>query len=335
MENDEDLDDLENYFMDNQFIPNMINMLGNKKEINNVMDYFQKIDFGEISSNKNKFYNLIKNETKKVYLFLDISIKNFHKLFKANLRNFEDCLKYLEKNALPNKCVCAAVIDKIPGWRCIECSKYENSIYCNDCYKKSKHLHKNHKVFYLYSSFGMCDCGDPNSLTTFCTEHIGPYSNQKQIDESISKIFEKDELFKLNKFFNNLFFIFSKYFILTEKCEYFIIDSFNKKFNNNSDINLNNEKRDIIFLKSNFCIVFQNLLNFLRLISKNNLSMLHLIAKYFLNNHFVNTKIEDIYMTNHRCLKILEGDIKIFYKEKPNHVNAHFLDYLYLIIEMI
>ena len=290
-----------------------------RREINNPMDYFQKIEIKELSSNKNGFYNLVKSETENVSSFLDDSIKNFHKLFNTNLKDFEDCLKYLEKIALPNKCVCAAVIDNIPGWRCIECSTYENSIYCNDCYKKSKHLHKNHKVFYLYSSSGMCDCGDPNSLTTFCTEHIGPYSNQKKIDEYISIIFQKEELFKLNNFFNNLFFTFSKYFILTEKCEYFIRDSFNKKFNNNLDINLKKEKEDIIFLKSNFCIVFQNLLHFLRLISKNNLSMIHLIAKYFLNNHFDKLKTEEIYKTKHRCLNIIEDDIKIF-KEKTSHV---------------
>ena len=321
MESDEDLEDLENIIMENQFDSNIINILRNlniKKEINNVMDYFQKIEIGELSSSKNEF-NLIKNETKSVYTFLDNSIKNFHKLFNANLKDFEDCLKYLEKNAIPNKCVCAAVIDNIPGWRCIDCSKYENSIYCNDCYKKSKNFHKNHKVFYLYSSSGMCDCGDPDSLTTFCPEHIGPHSNQKKIDENISKKFKKEVLINLNKFFKNLFSIFSKYFVLTEKCKYFSKELFDNKFNNNSDKNLNKEKKDLILLKSNFCIVFQNLLHFLRLISKSNISMLHLIAKYFLNNYFDNIKIEDKYMTNHRCLKILEEDIKIL-KEGTNHV---------------
>jgi hypothetical protein len=258
MEMDEEIDDIERYILDNQFDSNLFNIfrnLNNKKEINNVMDYFRKIENRELSSDKNEFYNLIKNETKKVYSFLDNSIKTFHKLFKANLKDFEDCLKYLEKIAVPNKCVCAAVIDNIPGWRCIECSKYENSIYCNDCYKKSKNLHKNHKVVYLYSSSGMCDCGDPDSLTTFCPEHIGPHSNQKKIDEYITKKFKKDVLVNLNKFFKNLFSTFSKYFVLTEKCEYFSKELFDIKFKNNSDINLKNEEEDLTFLKSNFCIV--------------------------------------------------------------------------------
>ena len=71
MESDEDLEDLENIIMENQFDSNIINILRNlniKKEINNVMDYFQKIEIGELSSSKNEF-NLIKNETKSVYTF--------------------------------------------------------------------------------------------------------------------------------------------------------------------------------------------------------------------------------------------------------------------------
>jgi len=307
MENYEYIDDMEDYSMENFNV------------INSSMDYFRKIEIRELSSNKNEFFKLIKNETRNIYSFLDVSIINFHRLFNAGLKNFEDCLKYLEKIAIPNKCVCAAVIDNIPGWKCNECSKYENSIYCNDCYKKSKNLHKNHRVVYLYSSNGWCDCGDPESLNKFCPEHIGPYLNQNKIDEYIAKTFKKNVLENLNNFFKNLFSAFSKYFILTEKCEYFSNELLEIKFNNTSDIDSINEKNDILFLKSNFCIVFQNLLHFLRLISKNNLSMLHLIAKYFLNNHFDIPKIKDKYLTRHCCLKLVEGDI-IFYNENKIHV---------------
>ena len=47
--------------------------------------------------------------------------------------------------------------------------------------------------------------------------------------------------------------------------------------------------------------------------------MLHLIAKYFLNNHFDIPKIKDKYLTRHCCLKLVEGDI-IFYNENKIHV---------------
>ena len=83
---------------------------------------------------------------------------------------------------------------------------------------------------------------------------------------------------------------FSKYLILTEKCEYFYSDSFEEKFKT-KDSKLNGEKEDIILLKNNFIVVFQNLMNFLRLISEKNIGILHLIADYFLKNHFKNKKI--------------------------------------------
>ena len=65
----------------------------------------------------------------------------------------------------------------------------------------------------------MCDCGDPDSLYTFCPEHSGPYVDQKQIDNYISKTFEKEILKKLKEFFDDFFLKFSKYLILTEKCD--------------------------------------------------------------------------------------------------------------------
>jgi len=242
---------------------------------NNIIEKtFKDIQPNELLTQDNPFYNKIHNETKDIYLFLKTSIDNFHLIFeKEKLKDFEESLNFLEKISIPDKCVCAGVIDKIPGWRCVDCSKYENAIYCNDCYIKSKDLHKNHNVVFLYSSSGMCDCGDPDSLKIFCPDHSGPFSDQKQIDEYISKIFNKEILDKLKTFFETLFLRFSKYLILTEQCEYFCPDLYNEKFKDN-----NNEKdlsKDIDLLKSNFGIVFQNLITFLRLISQKNLGIFH------------------------------------------------------------
>ena len=105
---------------------------------------------------------------------------------------------------------------------------------------------------------------------------------------------------------------------MTEQCEYFCPDLFNEEFNgNNNDIDLS---KDIFLLKSNFGIVFQNLITFLRLISQKNLGMLHLIANYFLKNHLENQKLDDEYMTTHRCVKISQNDIKLFYTDKQRHI---------------
>ena len=256
------------------------------------------------------------------------SINEFHNIFQSNLLNFQDALNYLEEKAIPNKFLYAGVIDTIPGLRYEDCSKYENAIYCNDCFKKSKHLHKEHKVYFLPNSSGMCDCGDPDSLYNFCPEHSGPYVNQKQKDEYISKVFPSDILNKLILFFDELFLNFSKYFVLTEKCELFYCEIFNEKFENINEENqeLFKEKKDIPFLKKNFCVVFQNLIHFLRLISQKNLAILHLIAKYLLKNHLENKILEEDYITTHRCINISENNINIKFEDGQRHVcNCPFL----------
>jgi hypothetical protein len=277
---------------------------------------FEQIEEKELSSKDNPLYNKINNETKNIFLFLNESINKFHLLFNKNLKNFEDSIEYLEKISIPNKCVCAGVIDNIPGWRCNDCSKYENVLYCNDCYKKSKDLHKGHKIFFLIDSNGMCDCGDPDSLYTFCPDHSGPHSNQKQIDEYISKSFEKDVLDNLKTFFGEFFSKMSKYLIVTEKCKYFYNNSLDDKINLDN-INLSDEiKKDINLLKSNFCVIFNKFIKFLKSITEKNLGMLHLVANYFLTNHLENQKLEEEEMTTHRCIKITENDIKLFDNEK-------------------
>jgi hypothetical protein len=167
----------------------------------------------------------------------------------------------------------------------------------------------------------MCDCGDPDSLYTYCHEHSGPFTEQKQIDDYMEKSFGKNILENLKKFFDEFFLEFSKYLILTEKCELFIEEFFENKFKGNLSEDLNNEKNDVVYIKSNFKVVFENFIYFLRLITKNNLGMVHLISNYFLKNNLDSLKLEEEYMTNHRCIEIKSNDIKIYFdgEQKENH----------------
>lgn len=283
---------------------------------------FKNIENKPLLTKDNTYYQTVYKETKNLDLYLNESIKDFHKIFNINFNSFNDALNYLEINAIPNNRVCAGVIEIIPGWKCVECSKYENSIYCNKCYINSKHLHKGHTIHYLPSSGGMCDCGDPDTLTTFCPEHSGPHTNQNDINEYISKSFPKNILINLNKFFNIFFQKFSKYLMLLEQFDFFYEDKFKEHFGNNNqnDKNLIIEKEDIILLKNNFGIIFQNLLDFLRLITEKNLGMLYLVSTYFLTNHLSEQILEDEYYTTHRCIKIYENNIEIIYKEKQSHI---------------
>ena len=284
-------------------------------------DYFGKLNINDLKT-YNKFYSKINSSTKAISLYFDKAVEKFPSLFEKDLESFEDCLDYLEKKSIPNKCVCAGIIDNIPAWRCVDCSKYENTIYCNDCYKNSEDWHKGHKVFYLTNSRGMCDCGDPDSLNQFCREHSGPFKEEKEIESFILQSFEKKIVDNLKKYFDEFFLEYSKYFVLTSKCELFLEDLLDEKFKGDLSTELDNEKNDVIFLKSNFCIIFQNFIYFLRLITKNNLGIFHLIANYFLKNHLESIKLEDEYLIDHRCIVLNQQEIKIFYDtvKKENHV---------------
>ena len=197
----------------------------------------------QIKTKDNILYTNIHLETKKISLYLDESINNFHLLFQNNLKDFDEVLEYLETIDITKKCICASYLEN--AWVCRDCSKINNSIICNSCYKNSKHLHKGHNILYDLQEAGMCDCGDPNNLKTFCPEHKGPLKDKNEINDYISKVFNKDIIYNLKNFFDEFFFKFSEYLILTEKCEYFFNGKFKEDFNKkNSD-----EKDDIILLK--------------------------------------------------------------------------------------
>ena len=278
----------------------------------------------ELSKNADEFNIKINLETKKIHTYFMESIINFQKIFSGNnLTSFTDFLNYLEKRAIPNNCVCAGVIDSIPGWRCQDCSTYENSIYCNDCYKCSKDLHEGHTMYFLYSSGGMCDCGDPDSLRKFCPNHTGPFKTAEEIQNFIDKSFTKDEIKNLKIFFDEFFYKFSRYFFILEDYDLFFKERFTEIYLFNQQNDNDYIKQDIILIKKQFCIVFQNFLNFLRLISQGNLGILHFLAKYFVkNNLYINSKTEkenESYMTTHKCYKIEKDDIKILYINGENH----------------
>ena len=267
---------------------------------------FKTIDSFKISTKNNSLYEEIQKETSEIFSYFIKKTKDFPKIFEKESVSLEETYNYLKSIAIQNKCECAGIIENIPGWRCEECSKYENSIYCSNCYLNSKHLHKGHKIEFLYSSGGMCDCGDPDSLNIFCMDHCGPYTEQKQIDEFINKSFSPEILKNLKIFFDEFFMRFSEYFLLTEKCKYFYSEILEENIKNL------NEKDDINLLKNNFAIVFENFITFLFKITENNLGMMHLIFSYFLKNNLPDEKVE----TTHSCIKIQNDNIEILYKDK-------------------
>jgi hypothetical protein len=79
------------------------------------------------------------------------------------------------------------------------------------------------------------------------------------------------------------------------------------------------EKDDVKLLKDNFCIVFQNFLNFIYLITNKNMGMLYLITKYLIKNHFMSKDLDEKFKTDHACIKYENKKIEIInQKEEKN-----------------
>ena len=312
MDFDDDDDDL---YGDIAFPENFI--LGQNIQSQNIINEngFKEIVHKALSKRSDNLLNQIEKETISIHAFFLEKMKSFPNIFEKYFSTLDQIYNHLESISIPNKCECAKIIDNVPGWKCHDCSKYENSIYCSNCYINSKDLHKGHKMKFLYSSSGMCDCGDPDALYTFCPEHCGPYIDQTKINEYIEKTFPKNVLDNLKVFLDDLFIRFTKYLLLTEKCKLFykeILEESNKK---------EEEKYDILFLKNNFAIVFQNFLTFLFKITEKNLGMLHLIASYLLKNNLPAENTDEQSLTTHSCITLTKDDIKILYPIKNENEN--------------
>ena len=275
----------------------------------------------KIVTKNNILLEKVENETLNISIYLKEKIKQFPKLIDKDLLYLIDTVKFLEKKGIKNNCACTENTDDIPGWKCRDCSNNENSLYCSKCFLKFKDFHKDHKVYFMPYSGGMCDCGNKNNLKNFCPEHKGPYTEQKQIDDFIEKSFSPDVLEKLKKYLDDLFFQFSKYLVLTEQCVFFCKEILSIKFKNED------ERNDIVILCDNFIIVFQNFLNFLTVISQSNMGILYLISNYLLKNYFSLQKIEEKDMTSHSCIKIENKTIEIIYEDKNSNKDIFSLNY--------
>ena len=291
----------------------------NNDELFNLI--YKDIFLKDLTTKNNELYEKVQNETLNISLYLKEKILQFPKLFNKDLPNLIETVKYLDKIGIPDNCACSENTDDIPGWKCKDCSDNENSFYCSKCFLKFKEFHKEHKVYFMPYSGGMCDCGNRNNIKRFCPEHKGPYTEQKQIDDFINKSFSHEVLEILKKYFDDLFFQFSKYLVLTEQCVFFCTEIISINITNDD------ERNDIIILNDNFCIVFQNFLNFLNILVTKNMGMVYLISNYLLKNHFSSKNIEEKYMTAHSCIKIENQNIQILYENKNQKNDIFSLNY--------
>ena len=175
--------------------------------------------------------------------------------------------------------VCAGKMEQIGGWRCMDCVKNENTIFCQSCWSEMKDKHKNHNIIFLTTVNGTCDCGDPNSIDPvyFCSKHKGPMTNENDITLYIQNCLGQQAA-------NDLKVVTKKVFV--EMAGYLIRAIQEKKTNENS-----------------FLSTVASFFDFINTPCNTSIACMHMIAELLLENY--------PYKTKHICLQIKDGKTRL------------------------
>ena len=84
--------------------------------------------------------------------------------------------------------ICSRQLKNDGAFRCVECFKNINYVYCSECWGAVKEKHKNHHIEYIFSFKGVCDCGNKTNIdqNLFCPKHQNKrqYNNFKNKEEN-------------------------------------------------------------------------------------------------------------------------------------------------------
>ena len=178
-------------------------------------------------------------------------------------------------------------MESVGGWRCLDCIKNENTIFCQNCWSQMKQQHINHRIIYLTSVNGTCDCGDPNTIDKkyFCPKHKGPMTIENEINEYKNKCLGEKVSNELKKINQVMFKDMAKY----------VIRAIQEKKTN-----------DKIFTG-----IVSNFIDFITTPSMTSKACMHIIAELLLENYPFKTK--------HVCLQLKEGKAKLIKSSLFSH----------------
>ena len=133
-----------------------------------------------------------------------------------NLKSIQEMDVFFALLEVDSNTVCAKKMVDVGGWRCVDCAKNNNIIFCQDCWSKMKDRHKDHNVVFISEVSGTCDCGDHNCIDRqyFCPKHKGTIERKEEINAYINRVLgEKlaQRIKEVNeRMFNNMFNFFMK-----------------------------------------------------------------------------------------------------------------------------
>ena len=197
---------------------------------------------------------------------------------------------YLKSISKPNNRLCGKDIKVGEGaFRCVDCSLLSNTVICNYCFNKAKDKHKGHNVIFKPYGNGFCDCGDPDCVIkeSFCPDHKGPFTNEKDIRDYIKTCVDEKLLTIIEPLLNNIF---------NE-----IIEKIKELIKNENEEEIYNIEDDLYNMIDNLLLFVSNLYN-------NNLGFFLFVTLKFTENY--------PFKTNHKCIKYYEDHKKIIIIKK-------------------
>ena len=105
----------------------------------------------------------------------------------CNLKTVQELGTFFALLDIDPQTICAKKMVEVGGWRCGDCVRNDNTIFCQDCWSLMKDKHKGHNVIFVGRVSGTCDCGDHNCISKefFCPKHKGIFQNDLEIEQYI------------------------------------------------------------------------------------------------------------------------------------------------------
>ena len=164
--------------------------------------------------------------------------------------------------------ICLKLIANQGVWKCKDCQKKKESIYCNECWGKIKAEHIKHHYIYISDYIcGTCDCGNLNNMEE---KYVCPKHKKNSDENKNENIPEKKEFQSIHQ-------------ELFEKMANYISESLNKKETNNDE-----------FIKN-----INTFVDYISLLSFNSKAVLNWIAELLLENYPINEVTSE-----HKCKNI-------------------------------
>ena len=201
------------------------------------------------------------------------AIKNTQEEYKKIncAESIEQLMKYLKLTETNDENpICLKLINNQGIWKCKDCQKNKESIYCNECWGRVKDEHIKHDHNYEYIPdyiYGTCDCGNTNNLGD---DYICPKHKKNSEENRKENSSEKKTFISIHK---DLFFLMSNYI---------------------SDIIDKNETNNELFIKN-----INTFIDYIIQLCFNNKIVLNWIAELLLKNYNINNK-----NVKHKCIDI-------------------------------